>query len=688
MKGNVLIIALLFFIAIFEGCIEEGENEIYTSTMESFSSPDTRFITNPRRSLTYDFGNEHIIAQSNAVHEIEKLWIANVSEPLLERTGVELSSQDNYMLPSAAFSRSNIFALHYSNPRALAITCCSNESGLVQTIIPQKRGMIDLTLHVYKNGSISEQNNSLRIGELYITSTMPWKNYTTFEDGLAIYFEFDRPLFIEFSDKPSDPQSSFKASFERADWIDSRFSADSTVYETMFSSALDCALSSYKVSNGTEGLFAGTKYREPARTYFRDSYWTSQILLPFTPEIVREQILTLSKGVHDDGECPSGVFFNGTDWWSDHYDSPSYFVMLIYDYIAWTGDFGILDERAGNISVWDKALKCLEYLENTDSNSNYLPEKPWRCERDWADQVYRDPEVAYDSILYYRALVCASEIAEETGEKISGDLATRAEKVKIAINEKFWSDELGYYIDYVRDVPYQEEKHLNADTFIALLYGVADEKQRNSYFNKATQMLNTRNNRAQPYGDWGVMSCYPLYATYPLGVNGRGGDTFDTSALPFHYHNGSDWPYLDGINAFARLWFGDKDWEYPLTKWWEYSLSKQWLTPVEWYTPEPAVGARTWGFKQGWSSMPGAALLLGGFGFWPVVNGTVGIAVPPFGNSSFNFRYRDMECKLECIDGVTVLYVDGVMTASIDGDSRTRIDLESGETFDVRSNYN
>lgn len=687
MKGAV-IISLLFFASILAGCLEEGENALYSSVMESFEAPDTRFITNPSRSVTYDFGNQRIIAQSNALLGIDKLWIANVSDPLLDRTRIELRDGDSFMMPSASFSRSNILASYYSNPRMVAVTCCSNQSGLVQAVIPQMRERIEMKLSVYREGEVSEQDGCLKIGELCLTSSIPWKSYSSFENGADIYFEFDEPLFIEFSDNSSNPVESFKAAFERADWIDSRFGAESSLYETMFSSALDCALSSYKVSNGTKALFAGTKYREPARTYFRDSYWTSQILLPFAPEIVRDQVLTLSRGVHDNGQCPSGVLFDGTDWWSDHYDSPSYFVMLLYDYIAWTGDFDIIEERSGNLTIWEKAKKCIEYLKNTDTNQNYLPEKPWRCERDWADQVYRDPEVAYDSILYYRALVCASGIAKEVGDDASGELSSLAGKVKEAINNKFWDDALGYYIDYVRDVPPQREDHLSEDTFIALLYGVADENQRTRYLERANSLLNTNNNRAQPYGDWGVMNCYPPYDTYLFGLNGRGGDTFETSALPYHYHNGSDWPYLDGINALTRMWYGDKNWEYPLTRWWEYSLNARWLTPVEWYTPEPEERARTWGFKQGWSSMPGAALLLGGFGFWPEINGTVGIAVPPFGNSEFTFTYRGRECEMKCSNGTTKLYVDGREAASIDSFSRARIDLESGKAFDERNSCN
>ena len=55
------------------------------------------------------------------------------------------------------------------------------------------------------------------------------------------------------------------------------------------------------------GLAAGMAYSTPARTYFRDGYWTLQPLLQLAPDMVRGEIRLLARGVQPDGEAPSGV---------------------------------------------------------------------------------------------------------------------------------------------------------------------------------------------------------------------------------------------------------------------------------------------------------------------------------------------------------------------------------------------
>ena len=74
------------------------------------------------------------------------------------------------------------------------------------------------------------------------------------------------------------------------------------------------------------------------------------------------QIRVLAKGVQPDGEAPSGVILSGPaqsaawrkfiqhpdrfkehhlrpeDWWSDHFDSPLFFVLVVGDYVRETGD--------------------------------------------------------------------------------------------------------------------------------------------------------------------------------------------------------------------------------------------------------------------------------------------------------------------------------------------------------------
>src|SRR5262249_57906020 len=59
------------------------------------------------------------------------------------------------------------------------------------------------------------------------------------------------------------------------------------------------------------GLAAGINYSAPARTYYRDGYWTAQALLPIEPAIVRAQIDLLAYGIQTDGEAPSAVLTTG-----------------------------------------------------------------------------------------------------------------------------------------------------------------------------------------------------------------------------------------------------------------------------------------------------------------------------------------------------------------------------------------
>ena len=75
---------------------------------------------------------------------------------------------------------------------------------------------------------------------------------------------------------------------------------------------------------------------------------------------MRGQIRILAKGVQPDGEAPSGVILSGRsqsaawreyrdhperykehhlrpeDWWSDHFDSPLFFVLTVGDYVRAT----------------------------------------------------------------------------------------------------------------------------------------------------------------------------------------------------------------------------------------------------------------------------------------------------------------------------------------------------------------
>lgn len=408
-------------------------------------------------------------------------------------------------------------------------------------------------------------------------------------------------------------EKAYDEAIRYAAWLSQGYPGGDPLLKSLFVAGLNTAMAMFKIfPEGFAGLVAGPDYAYPPRLYFRDGYWTAQILLAFRPDLVRQHLLSIARGVHESGECPSGVFaphllkfkeamFGGLpDWLPKHLDAPAFFVLLVRDYLRATEDWEVLKEPISSLhdgverSLWTIIWSAVRYLIAQDSDEDGLIEKP-NAPNDWADNVRRGIWVTYDQALYIAALRAASEIAQARGEVvIASALKTKAAAAHRALKSVLWNSSSGYYVNYRR--PGYLEDHFSIDTLIVLLYGLAEEEDARRVLD-AARRLQTRYNPDQPYGDWGTMCVYPLYRNQK--------DIFGKSAHPYCYHNGADWPYWDGIYGWLLLQREDPDWEYVLTRWWTYSLDKGWLTPVEYYSPPYPRG----GLLQGWSSMPATALI-------------------------------------------------------------------------------
>jgi hypothetical protein len=383
-------------------------------------------------------------------------------------------------------------------------------------------------------------------------------------------------------------------------WCGSRLETDDPILGSLMSHSIHAAVASRKeTANGRfGGLSAGIGYAYPARTYYRDGFWTCQSLLAFSPEIVREEILVLAAGVHEDGEAPSGTIV-GVDGeaagesWSDHFDSPLFLPILVDQYVARTGDRDVVSDRAGFRTV-GATLRQIggRYLTMAGKGAG-LPLKP-RHDRDWADNVFRAGAVAYDSMLYLAAL--------RSLEKLVGGRSAPRYKAALAAGEaalerELWLPDRGYYADF-RDADGFVEDHLALDTVIGVWLGVLPEERSSAVLEAIRTKLFTAADDSQPYGDWGLRSCRPPYR--------RASDVRAKSAFAYRYHNGSDWPYLDAIDAACRLRSDPPlpGWEYSLLRWWKVGLALGWSDPVEYYSPPYGRGA----LLQAWSGMAAAAI--------------------------------------------------------------------------------
>ncbi|MGJ8455817.1 amylo-alpha-1,6-glucosidase [Pseudothermotoga sp. U03pept] len=371
--------------------------------------------------------------------------------------------------------------------------------------------------------------------------------------------------------------------------------------------SIHTALSSWKDFKTAQCLSAGNNYSFPRRTYFRDGFWTSLTLLKVEPKMVRDQIIALSQGVHKDG-CPSAVMFLDSDersllrqfiqqnhqikqfvryendWWSDHHDSGPLFVLLISKYIDLTGDNTVLFEVVGKETILEKVDLIVQQIRNYQKSENGLPLKPFDP-KDWQDNVFRNGLVTYDLALQIAAFREAHRLFQ-LAKVDRKDLLEEYQVMKKSFNERLFNPEKGYFYDFVGSYT---EDHLSLDTVVAILYEIAEKDKALSMLSKMEELLESRNNMQQPYGDWGVMNVWPLFK--------KRSHLFGKSAFSYRYHNGSCWPYMSSAYALARFKSG-LDPAYGLLKWWEYSLEKGWVNLVEYYSPAYHRG----GLNQAWSS--------------------------------------------------------------------------------------
>ncbi len=416
----------------------------------------------------------------------------------------------------------------------------------------------------------------------------------------------------------------------------------------LFLHGLHAARSARKELKGGRfaGLAAGVGYAVPARTYYRDGYWTLQALLPTWPEVAREQLLLLAREVTPDGEAPSGVVVASPAgerhwrarreadpalaadhprdgiWWADHTDAPLLFALLACEAAAWTGDPGLWATEVDGVTIGARVAAALERAQRTVDASG-SPVKPPH-DRDWADNVFRGGHVTYDVGLYFGALMAVADALKTSDAAAAARYRDRARGVREAALRRLWREDLGHFVDFVAPDG-RAEAHLAIDTLTALRYGLADDARARRTLAAMRQRLETRHNRAQPYGDWGVMNVFPPYAPW---VRRRG-----KSRFPYRYHDGADWPVWDGVYAEQRMRLGVGGWRYPLTRWWAVGLAQGRATPVEYYSAPYGTGSPS----NAWSSMPAAALLLGGFGLTPAGDARR----PPWGAGEVTWRRAD-----------------------------------------------
>jgi glycogen debranching enzyme len=238
------------------------------------------------------------------------------------------------------------------------------------------------------------------------------------------------------------------------------------------------------------------------------------------------------------GEVPFGCYYGGVD-------TTPLFVMLAGAYEARTGDRSVVDR------IWSALLAATGWIEHRLDSSptgfldyargerSGLVNQAWKDSHDsmfHADGRFPSGPLAVVEVqgYAYAALLAMSELAAERGDQArSSAWRSRSERLRAAIEEKFWIPRMNYYaIALDGDGTPCEVYGSNAGHL--LFCGVPSEQRADAV---ATQLLSGRF-----ASGWGIRTLAEGEPRYN----------------PMSYHNGSVWPHDTSVCAAGISRYGER----------------------------------------------------------------------------------------------------------------------------------
>ena len=151
-------------------------------------------------------------------------------------------------------------------------------------------------------------------------------------------------------------------------------------------------------------------------------------------------------------------------------DYSFYWIMSIYDCYEMTGDIEFVR------NIYPKMESLMEFcLSRLDENGFAAGVEGDWVFIDWAD-MDKTGAVCAEQMLLLKSLEAISACAELIGRD-SAEYTKKAEELKIKINEFFWNEEKGAYIDNFESGRNNVTRHAN---IFAILFDYANEKQQKS----------------------------------------------------------------------------------------------------------------------------------------------------------------------------------------------------------------
>ncbi|PYZ99018.1 amylo-alpha-1,6-glucosidase [Alteribacter lacisalsi] len=226
-------------------------------------------------------------------------------------------------------------------------------------------------------------------------------------------------------------------------------------------------------------------------------------------------------------------------------DATPLFLMLLSEYVKWTGDMDLFAELESNV---ERALEWIDsygdrdgdlFVEYHQESSKGIANQGWKDSGD--SIVHRNGDYAKTPIALaevqgyvYQAKVSIAAIYKNLGEtEKSKTLQSEAARLKVAFEEAFWMDDAGYYA-LALDEKKDQVGTITSNPGHVLLSGMFNE------------------DRAKAVSD--MLISDKMFSGYGIRTMGIG----EAGYNPMSYHNGTVWPHDNSMVILGMSRSGHK----------------------------------------------------------------------------------------------------------------------------------
>ncbi len=231
------------------------------------------------------------------------------------------------------------------------------------------------------------------------------------------------------------------------------------------------------------------------------------------------------------GELPHTPYYGSVD-------ATLWFIILLAEYIRWTGETEFLDEMAEpleNALNWCREYGDMDgdgYIEYLCRSERGLVNQGWKDS--WDGVIHKDGTIPEGPIAlvevqgyYYRALLDAAELYQVTGSKLkAANLRGMADDLQARFIHDFWLDRNGFVV-YALDGRKKPVTTIVSNPGQCLFTGIFPAGMAGKTIERLM--------KPDMFSGWGIRTMSTDEAPYN----------------PMSYHNGSVWPHDNSIIGFG-----------------------------------------------------------------------------------------------------------------------------------------